>query len=214
MGYYRDLDDLGKGEYLRAFFKHDYYKGNKKITKNDYLNYVRRRLKRSFYPRQINDFFFMRMPKILSKYKDYTEKEIPVDWLLAPIVKYFWDKGIMTVNLDQGFRNYSGTDPHYDLDCVIRLFYSKKALEIVNKMGVKFEKEGKYIVISFPQVELPRIYKILGVEIPDINKAYRGGILWQEFSKNKKLFKYMNLEDDFTEMVEYPDFFEWYGNYY
>ena len=215
MVYHRDLNELGNEKEWRAFWKHDYYKDDKKITKDEYFSYVRRRLKRSFYPRQINDFFFLRMPDKFKNHKDYTKKEIPVDWLLAPIVEYLWDKGIMTINLDQGSRDYNHQEPQFELPVFINIYYSKKALAIVKKLKVKHTIEKhKFIKIEFEQSELPRIYKELDLETPDINRAFRGGLVWQNFSKNKKTFKYEDLEDEFTEMVEYPDFFEWKGSYH
>ena len=145
MVYYRKLNELGRGEKeWRAFWKYDYYKNDKKITKDEYYGYVRRRLKRSFYPRQINDFFFLRMPDKFKNHKDYTKKEIPVDWLLAPIVKYLWDKGIMTINLDQGSRDYNDQEKQFEIPVFINIYYNvfgKKALEIVKKLKVKYKIE-------------------------------------------------------------------------
>lgn len=203
--YCRKLENLGNPEDgdLRVFYKFSYYKNDKKITKDDYFDYIRRRLKRSVYPRQDNDFFFMR--------KNRQDKEIPIDWLLAPIVKYFWNNDIETWNLDQGARNYETKENIHP--AFIRIVYSKKALEIVKKMKVNYKREtyekNKFIFISFNQDEIPKIYEILGLEKPDINKAFTGNLLWQEFSDNKKDFKFVKVENEFSQMVEYPDFFDY-----
>ena len=206
--YRRKLENLGNPEDgdLRVFYKFSYYKKDKKITKDEYFNYIRRRLKRSVYPRQINDFFFMKKDK-----KDKKDKEIPIDWLLAPIVKYFWNNDIETWNLDQGGRDYEDKENIHP--AFIRIVYSKKALEIVKKMKVNYKREtykrDKFIFITFNQDEIPKIYERLNLEKPDINKAFKGNLLWQDFSDNKKDFKFVNLENEFSEMVEYPDFFDY-----
>ena len=219
MVYYRKLNELGYG----MFYKHDYYKNDKKITKDEYFSYVRKRLKKSFYGRQANDFFFLRMPDKLKNHKNYTDKEIPVDWLLAPIVEYFWSEGIMTWNLDQGYRNYARGDKlekgeiDDNIDAIIRFPYTKKALKIIENLKVKYEiltsESIKLISISFNQKKLPKIYKKLGIEIPDINKAFTGGLLGQDWKEDKINFKWVNTEDEFTELVEYPDFFKWKGSF-
>jgi hypothetical protein len=212
MKYHRKLEKLG--DIFRAFYECSYYKNEYKISKDEYFNYVRRRLKRSFYPRQINDFFFLKMPDKFKRYKNYTTKEIPVDWLIANIVQYFWDNGVMTQNIDQGGRDYSNQKPDHEVPVFIRVLYNKKALDIVGKMKVDYIiEQNKFIFITFSQSELPRIYKILDLETPDINLAFTGRLLSQKFSK-KKSFRYENIEDEFSELVEYPDFFKWNGSSY
>jgi hypothetical protein len=164
------------------------------------------------------------MPDKLKNKNNYTDKEIPVDWLLAPIVEYFWNEGIMTWNLDHGYRDYLRGDDklekgqiNINIDAIIRFPYTKKALKIIKNLKVKYEiltSEGiKLISISFDQKELPKIYKRLGLEIPDINKAFTGGLLNQDWKKDEIHFKWVDIEDEFTEMVEYPDFFEWKGSF-
>ena len=53
--------------------------------KNKYLNIIKKRLKKSLYPYQGNDFFFLTIPKGHPN----EGKEIPVDYLLKNIVLYF-----------------------------------------------------------------------------------------------------------------------------
>jgi hypothetical protein len=72
------------------FYDWKYLKNGKEIEQEKYYNYVRRRLKKSMYPGQYNDFFLFKMPEILKNHPDYTEKEIPIDWLLSNIIKFFW----------------------------------------------------------------------------------------------------------------------------
>ena len=142
---------------------------------------------------------------------------------MAPIVEYFWNEGIMTWNLDQGSRDYASGDKlekgqnDNNIDAIIRFQYTKKALKIIKDLKVKYEiltSEGiKLISMTFDQKELPKIYEKLGVEIPDVNKAFTGGLLGQDWKKDKIHFKWVDSEDEYTELVEYPDFFEWKGSF-
>jgi len=216
MVYRRDLNKLGRSEkgHFRAFHQHEYYKNDKKIGKDEYFSYVKRRLKRSIHPVQINDFFFLKMPDKFKNHKEYDKDEFPVDWLLANIVEYFWNEDIMTMDLDQGDRNYE--DKENEMPVSMGVYYNKKALKIIEKMKVeyviKYIGKQKAISIKFNQSELPRIYKELGLEIPSINEAFTGALLKANFLKNNKI-RFMNMENEFSEIVHYPDFFEWKGDY-
>ena len=79
----------------------DTYKKYKKYRKK-YHELVIKRLKKSVYPTQGNDFYFITIPQ---GHPD-AGKEIPVDYQLKNIVLYFWDKGLITLGWDQGWEGY------------------------------------------------------------------------------------------------------------
>ena len=59
----------------------DYYQ-------NKYHNLIKERLLKSVAPHQVNDFFFLTIPR---GHPD-AGKEVPVDWPLCNMIKYFWEK--------------------------------------------------------------------------------------------------------------------------
>jgi hypothetical protein len=66
--------------------------------KNKYYDLIKKRLQKSIGPHQVNDFFFLTIPK---GHPD-AGKEVPIDYKLRNIILYFWDKGLITLGSDQG----------------------------------------------------------------------------------------------------------------
>lgn len=160
--YRLELSDLNLENGI--FYKWKYFKYNKEIKQEQYYNYVRKRLKKSVYPNQANNFFFLKMPEILKKHKNYTDKEIPIYWLLSNIIMYFWNKGFMTFNSEQ---NNSFT---------IRFYKTKKLINFLNKLNIEYGLEDSRFISIIKKDEIFEINKKLNLKLPDINKSYFGRV--------------------------------------
>lgn len=72
--------------------------------KKKFESCVKDRLRKSIYPYQFRDFYFLTIPK---GHPD-AGMEVTVDYLLKNIVLYFWDRKLITFGWDQGIPGYSG----------------------------------------------------------------------------------------------------------
>ena len=93
--------------------------------KAKYYNLVKKRLLESIYPNQGNDFFFLTIP---SGHPN-AGKEVPVDWKLCNIIKFFWNNGLITMGWHQGSEY---------LDCFETAFISfdKKTIDSKNTIRI------------------------------------------------------------------------------
>ncbi|AYV76561.1 MAG: hypothetical protein Terrestrivirus8_54 [Terrestrivirus sp.] len=74
------------------------YEKKYKICKNKFYELIKKRLKNSIYPTQVNDFFFLTIPKGHPN----EDREIPVDYLLKNIVLFFWENKFITLGWNEG----------------------------------------------------------------------------------------------------------------
>ena len=106
-----------------------------------YHDLIKERLLKSVAPHQGNDFFFLTIPP---GHPD-AGKEVPVDWRLCSIVKYFWKKGLITTGWDQG-GEYLGCFSEAFIVFLKNDINSKDAFDFLKKLLLK--KFGEKNIIT------------------------------------------------------------------
>ena len=109
---------------------------------------VKERLLNSVHPWQARDFYFLTLPKNHPN----AGREVPVDYLLKNIVKYFWDHKLITLGWDQGIPAYhgfitfdlkttDGTDSLPIIKNIIIKIIGKQNIKILDDGNKNFESE-------------------------------------------------------------------------
>ena len=109
--------------------KKDIYEKYKKYE-HKYHELIKKRLQKSIYPTQGNDFYFLTIPKGSPN----AGREVTVDYQLKNLVLYFWDYGLITMGWDQGWESY------YCSDCFRVGFISFTNTYSNNKSTISFLK--------------------------------------------------------------------------
>lgn len=155
-------------------FKHKTYI---KITKNEYMKatgdtpYIINRLKNSKYPYQKNDYFLV--------------ENIPIDWRLKPLIKFFWKNDLTILSSHDGgkyiqilFKNYKKTL------IFLKKFFGEENIDIRNDKILILKHRHKDLNIEFSEEMLLHIYKKYNLKIPEHSKAHKGGRITNESTKN------------------------------
>jgi len=124
---------------------------------------VLKRLLRSAYPSQYDNFLFLTMPD---------GKEIPIDWESSMIVQMLWDNKIPTsgvITID-GMNNIiiGNTDEISDDTYTKLLKFVKKSKHL------KLEKDDDFVTIMYNPRNTRKIYKDLGLSYIPKEKTFMG----------------------------------------
>lgn len=131
-----------------------------------------KRLLRSVYPMEANDFF-------LIKFRDVYEntdknvflkgREVPVDWQLKNFVLFLWDNGLNAQGWDQGFEDIQ----HGFITVNNSKNEIRKVLKNISEIKIKaYEGVDNAFSLSFENPDLPIIHQKLGIEMPSHKKAF------------------------------------------